>query len=97
MNAFEVMRALGALAFVLALIALGVWVLRRYSPNLLGGGPGARKAKRLEVLEITSLDHRRKLALIRRDDKAHLLVLSPTSETVIETGIDYKPETTDIP
>ena len=33
------------------------------------------------------LDARRRLILIRRDDVEHLLVVSPTSETVIERGI----------
>lgn len=75
-----------ALVFVLALIALVAWAYRRFMTGgqMLGGlrGPG-----RIQVVEVRPIDTRRRAVLIRRDDREHLILLSPTSETVIETGI----------
>jgi flagellar protein FliO/FliZ len=74
------------LVFVLSLIGLMAWLGRR-----LGGFPGVpnRKgnARRLQAVESLSLDARRRVILVRRDDVEHLIVLGPNSETVVETGI----------
>ena len=43
--------------------------------------------RRLGVVEVTPLDGRRRLILVRRDAVEHLLLVGPTSELVIETGI----------
>ena len=43
--------------------------------------------RRIGVVEVSPLDSRRKLVLVRRDDVEHLLVVSPTEETVIERNI----------
>ena len=43
--------------------------------------------RRLSVVEVTAVDGRRRMVLVRRDDVEHLLLISPTSETVIERGI----------
>ena len=49
---------------------------------------GDPTARRLAIVEIMSVDPRRKLVLVQRDDKEHLILLSATGETVVETGID---------
>ena len=33
------------------------------------------------------IDNRRRLVLVRRDDREHLLLLGPQGETVVETNI----------
>ncbi len=75
-----------ALVFVLSLIGLLAWLARR-----LGAFPGipmrASSARRIRMVESVSLDARRRAVLIQRDDVEHLILLGPTSETVIETGI----------
>jgi flagellar protein FliO/FliZ len=38
-------------------------------------------------VEALSIDARRRLVIIRRDDREHLILLGPESEQVIETGI----------
>ncbi len=73
-----------ALAVVLALVALLGWALRRTTAL---GRAAQSGLGRLGVVESTSLDARRRLVLVRRDGTLHLLLLSPTSELVIETGI----------
>ena len=45
------------------------------------------KNKRVHIVEITQLDSRRRLVLIRRDDCEHLVLLSNDRELVIEAGI----------
>jgi len=75
-----------ALLFVLGLIA-GLALLARRAG--LGGAmakPSAGK-KRLTVSEVMSLDAKRRLILVRRDDVEHLLLLGLNSETVVETAI----------
>ncbi len=81
------LRFLLALVFVLGLIGLATAVMRRMG---LGFPVGALKRpgnRRLSVVETAPLDGRRRLVLIRRDDTEHLIVLGPSSELVIESGI----------
>lgn len=84
MDLFEFLRALASLAFVLALIGGGYWLLKR-SGLRIAGAP--LSSGRLGVIEVRALDARRKLVLIRRDDKEHLLLLGPAAEIVVEAGI----------
>jgi flagellar protein FliO/FliZ len=74
-----------ALLFVLALIGAVALVARR-----LGLGHAARPAgrrRRLSVEEVLPLDGKRRLVLLRRDSVEHLVILGPSSETVVERGI----------
>ena len=86
MDNTDYLTAVTMLAFVLGLIALLAWVVRR-----LGLIPGAaairRSGRRLEIVEITPLDVRRKLVLVRRDDVEHLVLLGLQRDVVVETGI----------
>jgi flagellar biosynthetic protein FliO len=79
-------QAIGALVFVLALIGLVAWLMRRFGPTLRLG-----RAGRLRLVETIALDSRRRLVLVRRDDTEHLLMIGGTSDLVIETGIDAAP------
>jgi hypothetical protein len=59
---------------------------------LVGVNPSAllfrpKSDRRLEVIDYASLDSRRKLVLIRRDDVEHLLLTGGPVDVVIETGI----------
>ncbi len=79
-------QTLLALVFVLGLIGLLTVVARRFgfgSPTPTIG----HKNKRVHIVEITQLDARRRLVLIRRDDCEHLILLGNDREQVIETGI----------
>lgn len=80
------LRFLVALAFVLALIALLTWAAKRFG----WGGALAVKAgpeKRLSVVEVRVLDSRRKLVLIRRDEREHLILIGPGQDLLVESGI----------
>ncbi len=79
--------------FLLALLALigaaAFFIGRAYlngeSPTAAFFGP--RPEKRLAVVEHASVDGRRRLVLIRRDDVEHLIMTGGPVDVVIETGI----------
>jgi flagellar biogenesis protein FliO len=60
-----------AFVVVLALIALTAWLVRRFGANRLGGATRGRQP-RLAVIDAATVDGRRKLVLIRRDNVEHL-------------------------
>lgn len=76
-----------ALAFVLGLILLSAAALRRFGPGMQGMRRQAG-GRRLEVLEVLPLDARRRLVMVRRDGRAHLLLLGANDDRVVETDFD---------
>lgn len=87
MDAYSLIRTLGALAVVLGLLAGALWIVRRYDiglPGRVGNGGGTR---RIEVIERTTLDGRRSVALLRRDGREHLILLAPEGNVMLEAGI----------
>ncbi|HZD25458.1 MAG TPA: flagellar biosynthetic protein FliO [Alphaproteobacteria bacterium] len=80
------LRFLAALIFVLALIGGLAWLARRTG---FGGAAVPRRGSggRLRVEEVLALDPRRRLLLVRRDDREHLILLGAASDLVIETDI----------
>ncbi|PJK31411.1 flagellar biosynthetic protein FliO [Minwuia thermotolerans] len=88
MESLEYIRFVAGLAVVVGLIAAAAWAARRFglAPRISGGGAG-----RLGIVAVQTVDTRRRLVLVRRDDREHLILIGPNSETVIETGIATKP------
>jgi len=72
-------RAVFALVATLALIGLVAYGARRLGMIQ----PGAAGVKRLKVLESLMLDPRRRLVVVRFDDRDHLLLLSPAGDRPI--------------
>ncbi|MEO5375556.1 MAG: flagellar biosynthetic protein FliO [Alphaproteobacteria bacterium] len=82
------LRFVLSLTFVIGLILLVAWALRRYGFGVMVPGGGARRReRRLAVVEIAPLDTRRRLVLLRRDGVEHLVLIGGTTDLVIETGI----------
>jgi hypothetical protein len=84
--------AVAATLFVIAIGALLVWAFRtffggRSSPH----GFLRPRDRRLGVVETASVDQRRKLVLIRRDDVEHLIITGGPVDMVVETGIRGRP------
>src|ERR1039458_10825057 len=75
-----------AFAVVLALIGLTAWLVRRFGANRLGGGARGRQP-RLAVIDAASVDGRRRLVLIRRDNVEHLLMIGGPTDVVVEQNI----------
>lgn len=86
MDLLALFRMLGGLGVVLGLLAGALWVVRRYDVKL-PGRVAAGPLRRIELVERLPLDGRRSVALIRRDGREHLILLSPEGPLVVETGI----------
>lgn len=82
----DILRFAAALVFVLALMGLLAFALRRL--GLAGPAPVFAKDRRLRLIEVLPLDSRRRAVLLQRDQKQHLVILGPGGETVVETNID---------
>jgi len=82
MDPADYLRFIIALLFVLGLIGLLAWLVRRYRP---GGAFRPDGRRRLAVLETLPLDPRRRLVLVRRDDALHLLLLGEDGNRLIES------------
>lgn len=87
-------RFLAGLVFVLALIGLLTWLVRRFGParRMLRPRGGQR---RLAIIEIAPIDAKRRLVLVRRDGTEHLIMLGTTSDLLIEAGIAAAPDQAD--
>jgi hypothetical protein len=82
------------LAFI-ALIAV-LWLVKRRggpAPFLKGG---RNRQPRLQVLDATAVDARRRLVLVRRDNVEHLIMIGGPTDIVVESGIGAIPFVTDI-
>jgi flagellar protein FliO/FliZ len=72
---------------VLALLALAFWLVRRFAGGRLGGGAARGRQPRLAVIDQATVDSRRRLVLIRRDNVEHLLIIGGPSDVVVEQNI----------
>ena len=75
-----------AFLVVLALIGLTAWLVRRFGSNRLGGAARGRQP-RLAVIDAATVDGRRRLVLIRRDNVEHLLMIGGPTDVVVEPNI----------
>jgi flagellar protein FliO/FliZ len=74
-----------ALGIVVVLIILAVWLLKllsKFSGNAVRG-----RNRRLSVVDTLSIDPKRQLLIIRRDDVEHLILTGGPQDVVVETGI----------
>ena len=73
-----------AFLVVLALIGLTAWLVRRFGANRLGGANARGRQPRLAVIDAATVDGRRRLVLIRRDNIEHLLMIGGPTDVVVE-------------
>ena len=73
-----------------AYMAYRTYVTGDTSLNLTGWLFKPRPEPRLGVVEQASIDSRRRLVLIRRDDVEHLIMTGGPVDVVIETGIQAR-------
>jgi flagellar protein FliO/FliZ len=79
-------RVIFAVAVVAALIALMGFVLKHLQMRGLAmPAPGVR---RLQVVEQMPLDARRRLVIVRCDDKEHLLLLGANEDIVVAANLE---------
>ncbi len=75
-----------AFLVVLALIGLIAWLVRRFGAHRLGSSARGRQP-RLAVIDAATVDGRRRLVLIRRDNTEHLLMIGGPTDVVVESNI----------
>ena len=85
-NLPDIVRLIMAMAFVLSLMGLLAFALKKL--GLAGAMPVNTNKKRLKLIEVLHLGNRHKAALIQRDGTQHLVILGPNGETVVETNIE---------
>jgi flagellar protein FliO/FliZ len=79
------------LLFVIALVALLVWAFRTFFGKSSSSNFLRAREKRLGVVETASVDGKRKLYLLRRDDVEHLMLIGGPVDVLVETGIKGRP------
>jgi flagellar protein FliO/FliZ len=82
-----IVRLIGAIVVVLALIGGAAWLLRRFGPGNLGGAAARGRQPRLAVIEAGAVDGRRKLVIVRRDNVEHLIMIGGPTDILIEANI----------
>lgn len=90
MDAPDYLRFVAALVFVLGLILALAWIARRSGLAPLSSRARPEE-KRLDIVEVRSIDARRQLVIIRRDSVEHLLLLGPSGDVLIEGNIPARP------
>ena len=87
MNFGEYFQFFWALLFVIGLIIILALAARRLGLGLPVTILKRESAKRISILEASSIDARRKLVLVKCDEKEYLLLLGANSERVIDANI----------
>lgn len=80
----DLLRFALALMFVLGLIALAAWGIRRL--RLGGAFMVPAHERRLHLVEVVVVDARHKIVLVRRDEVEHVVLLGPGPALPLETG-----------
>jgi flagellar biogenesis protein FliO len=77
-----------AFVIVLALIGAAAYLVRRFGATALNAAVAARgRQPRLAVIDAATIDGRRRLVLIRRDNVEHLVMIGGPTDVVIEPNI----------
>lgn len=86
MDVIEYLKYIVGLLIVLGLIGLVTLLARKFGmvprADRKPGSP-----KRLSVTDVISIDAKRRLVLVKRDDREHLLLLGPERDLVVERNI----------
>lgn len=91
---WDILSWLFFILFIAGLIIVGGLLLKGYlaqdgnAASFAGGLFGPKPDKRLDVVDQASVDGRRRLVLIRRDDVEHLIMTGGPVDVVIETNIE---------
>ncbi len=75
-----------AFLIVLGLIGAAAWAVRQFGSARLGGAVRGRQP-RLAVIEYATVDARRRLLLVRRDNIEHLVMIGGPTDVVVESNI----------
>ncbi|WP_288900470.1 flagellar biosynthetic protein FliO [uncultured Sneathiella sp.] len=92
MEPVQYLKYIVGLLIVLGLIALIALLARRFGmvPRVTRDPSAPR---RLSITDVLSIDAKRRLVLIKRDDREHLLLLGPERDVVVERNISVNENT----
>jgi flagellar protein FliO/FliZ len=76
-----------AFVIVLGLIGATAWAVRRFGAGSIGGAGMRGRQPRLAVVDYASVDGRRRLLLVRRDNVEHLVMIGGPTDIVVESNI----------
>jgi hypothetical protein len=76
-----------AFVVVLALIGISAWLVRRFGRGALSSAAARSRQPRLAVIDAASVDARRRLILVRRDNVEHLVMIGGPTDIVVEQNI----------
>lgn len=76
-----------AFAIVLVLLLAVMWIFKRFGGDRLGASTPRGRQPRLAVIDAASIDGRRRLVLVRRDNVEHLVMIGGPSDVLIEQNI----------
>ncbi len=76
-----------AFVIVLGLIGATAWAVRRFGAGTIGGAGMRGRQPRLAVVDYASVDGRRRLLLVRRDNVEHLVMIGGPTDVVVESNI----------
>ncbi|WP_417309558.1 hypothetical protein [Devosia sp.] len=80
-----VVSAILALAVVLVLVVIGLWLLKATMKTT--GNMGRPRNRRLSIVDQLQIDPKRQVMIIRRDDVEHVILTGGTQDLLIETSI----------
>ena len=80
-------RFLLVFLIVLGVIGATAWAVRRFGASRLGGTGARGRQPRLAVIDYASVDSRRRLILVRRDNIEHLVLIGGPTDVVVEANI----------
>jgi flagellar protein FliO/FliZ len=83
--AFEYFQVFLAFLFVLGLIGIMSYVLRKFSFESIILKNNPAKEKRLGIVEILPIDTKRRLLLVKNGKKNHLLLLGINGDILVES------------
>lgn len=89
---WDILYYLLLIALLAGTVVIGAIFARGYMTGTMPVMPlfGPKPDKRLDVVEQSNVDGRRRLLLIRRDDVEHLIMTGGPVDVVIETGIGQR-------
>ena len=81
----EILRVVFGLIAVIGMIGVAAIAARRL--GLVTASQGLVRHRRLSVVETLALDTRRRMMIVKCDDKEHVIILGQTSETLVDSGL----------
>lgn len=86
MDLLDIPRVIFALLIVIGLIGLGAAAARRYQNT--AARLNRLSSRRLKIVETLYLDPKRRVVIVRRDDREHVILVGSQTETVLESNLE---------